>query len=116
MRASLRRGQQGATRVSFHASLLARPSLAHAGREATRVCLGRAYEGDACIFVCTHRGAARVSCQRAHEVAAAGISWTRARKMHAPLGACKLGGVYLLGTRMLWIVLLHMKDVGVWGP
>ena len=50
-----------------------------------------------------------------HEVAAAGISWTRARKMHAPLGACKLGRVYLLGTRMSLIVLLHMKDVGVWG-
>src|SRR4051812_23846057 len=36
--------------------------------------------------------------------------------MHAPLGACKLGRVYLFGVPMSWIVLLHIEDAGVWSP
>ena len=60
------------------------------------------------------KAVARV-CLGHTQVGGARISWMRARKMHAPLEACKLGRVYLLGTRISLIVLLHMKDVGIWG-
>src|SRR3954467_2640429 len=49
------------------------------------------------------------ACLGRAQVGGARISWTRAREMHASLGACKLGRMYLLGARMSWILLLHKE-------
>src|SRR3954469_24548733 len=57
--------------------MLARPSLAHADKWMACASLHARTGGGACIFVRTHRGAARVSFQRVYE-ADAGIFWTDA--------------------------------------
>ena len=68
-----------------------------------------AKRNDAGMFwACVQKAVARVCLGRA-QVGGARISWMRAREMHAFLGACKLGCVYLLGARMFWIVLLHKE-------
>src|SRR5438270_6895112 len=68
----------------------------------TRVCwrghLWRAQEEDGACKCWTH-AVARACIGRAYG-SGAGILWTRARKIRAPLGARKLGRAYLLGACM----------------